>query len=176
MGVPAVSTLEEVQAAAVEVLVAAWRWAAIRPQAVDGTPLSALLADLEEMERAVREYTVASGQEPEYVWVPLTWADVAPGDRVRLPGRPDTEEGVLAVLPLDWHVDPKSKERWPRPLEHSEIKVTFCEPERTYGFPPSGQVEIRREAEVSPERFAAIISLLSRELGAAALNDRLHVR
>lgn len=173
------STLEEVRAAAVEVLVAARRWATADRgglRTVLDPPLSALLADLEEMERAVREYTVASGQEPEYVWVPLTWADVAPGDRVRLPGRPDTEEGVLAVLPLDWHVDPKSKERWPRPLEHSEIKVTFCEPERTYGFPPSGQVEIRREAEVSPERFAAIISLLSRELGAAALNDRLHVR
>lgn len=42
----------------------------------------------------------------EYVWLPLTWGDVRPGDMIRVPNVPGTECVVEGVIVTEWNVLP----------------------------------------------------------------------
>lgn len=58
------------------------------------------------------------------VWYPRTWVDVRAGDQVRLPDS-DVTATIATAVHLHWHVDPRSSEYEPRPLEWSGVQVRF---------------------------------------------------
>jgi hypothetical protein len=63
--------------------------------------------------------------EQELIWVPRTWADVRPGDDVRLPGTDNTAH-VQHAVHQHWHVDPRTGTAgWnpPQPLQWSGVQV-----------------------------------------------------
>lgn len=65
--------------------------------------------------------------EQELIWHPRTWADVRPGDTVRLPGTEVTAEVYTAVL-LHWNVDPRtgtSAYNPPVAMPHDVMRVRF---------------------------------------------------
>lgn len=68
---------------------------------------------------------VEQARHDELIWVPRTWADVRPGDDVRLPGT-DNVAHVQHAVHLRWHVDPRTgTSSWnpPQPLEWSGVHV-----------------------------------------------------
>lgn len=82
--------------------------------------------------------------EPEPVtWHPRTWGEVIEGDMVQLHG---VKALVKASTLLNWHVDPNSSEYRPVAMERAEVRVTLLwnGNERTYGFPPRGEIEVKR--------------------------------
>ena len=110
--------------------VRAWRQANPFAQLYDQHGLAAAL---EELDAVI---------EPRQGWVPVTWADVVrygPGTRVRLGG---IEATVRHAEVMDWHVDPRSPARYPRPLEHQLVNVKLTDRDTVYRFDPAGRVEV----------------------------------
>lgn len=90
--------------------------------------------------------------EPADRWDTMTWEALAtwpePWDgpvRVRLNG---VEASLLSAIVEGWHVDPRSSEYRPVPLEHQvvAVKLIVGQEEKVYRMPPSGQVEVHSGA------------------------------
>lgn len=79
------------------------------------------------------------------LWVTRTWSDVVEGDIVRPAGRPDIGPSrVLEIGPAQqWHIDPKSNPRWPRPkLWRARRVVLDPDPGMPDGADPDGRIDI----------------------------------
>lgn len=87
--------------------------------------------------------------EREPIWVECTWRDVRTGDLVRLPHNPSVSPSRVASAVLQgWHVDPRSSEYRPAPLEHSTVRVTLADPASgsflgSYLMDPDKPIEIQ---------------------------------
>ena len=96
------------------------------------------------LETAVAELDIFMKElEPEHVWRPSTWAEVAtygPGTRVRLGG---VEAVVESIAALGWHVDPNSPARSPRPLDHTMVPTKLVGRADVYQFPGQNAVEVQ---------------------------------
>jgi hypothetical protein len=87
--------------------------------------------------------------EPAERWDLMSWEDLATWPepwagplRVRLNG---VEATLVSAVLQDWHVDPRSSEYRPIPLDHNVVAVKLIvgdAEEKMYRMPPSGQVEV----------------------------------
>jgi len=91
-----------------------------------------------EEDGALRAELADAAKANEPIWVPATWADVRTGDDVRLPGT-ENYAHVHRAVHLHWHVDPRSSEYRPKPLEWSGVAVTLY----TKGNETAGSIEVQ---------------------------------
>lgn len=111
-------------------------------------------------------YRVTVIVEPAETWRQGTWGEVeelaalaeATSDqrplRVRLG---EAEATVVSAVLQRWHVDPRSPDRYPRPLEHDVVAVKLAERGDTlFRFPPHGVVFIHGDAPVGPALAAMV--------------------
>jgi hypothetical protein len=97
-----------------------------------------------------KDYVVTVIVEPAERWRQATWREVAEEwdrreranagayVRVRLG---ETEAMVTSAVVQRWHVDPRSPDRYPRPLEHDVVAVHLAERGDTlFKYPPHGVV------------------------------------
>lgn len=103
--------------------------------------------DVREITRWVRELDrwVDEAQPPPLVaqWEPRKWRELVHGDRVRM-GTAEAE--VQSTGTATWHVDPKSNDRYPRPLDHDVTHVRLVGREPLYRMPADGMVDTFRGA------------------------------
>lgn len=78
---------------------------------------------------------------PPVSWEPRRWRELVAGDRVSLGG---VEAEVESAAVQDWHVDPRSSEYRPEPLEHSVVALRLVGRDMLYRMPPDGEVETFR--------------------------------
>lgn len=104
---------------------------------------------------------------PEPVgWEPRRWRELVAGDRVEMGGV--EAEVVGDAFTNDWHVDPRSSEYRPAPLEHSvtNVRLKWGEPaqEKVYPMQPDGEVEtLRGPSGLALDAAAGYRSLLAEE-------------
>lgn len=119
---------------------------------------------------ALEERYAREQPAPEPVgWEPRRWREVVDGDRVTMGG----VEALVIGAPVThhWHVDPKSSEYRPAPLEHAARNVRLrwtgpdgAEQEKVYPMPPGGEVEcLRGPAGQEADRAAGHRSVLEGE-------------
>jgi hypothetical protein len=102
------------------------------------------------LEGSADRYVVTVIVEPAERWRQATWGEVAEEwdrreranagayVRVRLG---ETEAMVTSAVVQRWHVDPRSPDRYPRPLEHDVVAVHLAERGDTlFKYPPHGVV------------------------------------
>lgn len=160
----------EAGSALILAVIEAARTIAARP-AVD---LANLVGAQVELVTAVRMLDGAVKQLlPRPAWCEGTWVDVArlgEGTRVRLGGH---EAVVFSAALQAWHVDPRSSEYRPQPLEHQVVAVRLGEGQKLYRFPPSGPVEIL-DVEWPEEDLGSWVAAAGAVLEAQALYDLKH--
>lgn len=125
----------------------------------------ALTAEAEHWVRELDAWIEREQPEPEpMTWHPRRWREVLAGDRVSVGG---VEAEVVLAGPLQsWHVDPRSSEYRPAPLEHEVYPVTlrWDGQEKRYSMPPDGEVEcLRGDAGVAVDEANAFRSSLAEE-------------
>jgi hypothetical protein len=109
----------------------------------------------------VGHYRVTVLVEPVESWVASTWravadlfgSPVAPAEiRVRIKDkRGDYHEGVVEYAAVQaWHVDPRSSDYRPVPLEHEVVAVRLSGRPAPLSMPPSGPVELLAAGPVGP--------------------------
>lgn len=82
---------------------------------------------------------------PRPAWRAGTWEEVATlgqyetGTQVRLGA---VEAVVESAVIQDWHMDPQSNPRYPRPMAHRVVYIRLEGREKPYSMPPDGAVEI----------------------------------
>jgi hypothetical protein len=107
---------------------------------------------------------------PRPTWRATTWGMVAAlgaGTRVRLGGH----EAVVASAELQqWHVDPRSDQYRPRPLEHRVVAVRLGGGEKLYTMPPDGAVEVL-DVEWSEESLAEWVAAAGAVLECQAVEE-----
>lgn len=107
-------------------------------------------------------YRVTVIVEPAETWRQGTWGDVAELCRRYPNAQPrvalgEAEATVVSAVLQRWHVDPRSPERYPRPLEHDVVAVHLAERGDTlFHFPPHGVVMIQEGGPVAPALAAMI--------------------
>lgn len=100
----------------------------------DVTRIRAWVRELEEkLTRELGPATVG--------WEPRRWRELVQGDTVSLGG---VEAVVESAVTNHWHVDPRSSEYRPQPLEHSVTALRLAGRDQTYQMPPDGEVETLR--------------------------------
>jgi hypothetical protein len=109
-------------------------------------PLSEAARDIHHWVDALEARYTREQPEPEPVgWHPRRWRELVAGDRVEMNGVEALVEGTVTN---NWHVDPRSSEYRPEPLEHSVtvVRLTWGDPPATkaYNMPPDGEVETLR--------------------------------
>jgi hypothetical protein len=95
------------------------------------------------------------------IWVERPLVDVRTGDTIRMPGDPDTEREVEAVVTLPWHVRPprNDKDRDPEfhPERHRkewrELRVKFVGSKEAISFK---ELDMPVEIQTTPSELAAI--------------------
>lgn len=117
--------------------------------AIFGSPEAELSAAVQMLDGAVEQL------KPRPAWRMATWARVAglgAGTRVRLGG---AEAVVESAVIQSWHVDPRSNEYRPQPMEHQVVFTKLVGREGGYRFPTGGQVEIADVEYPDPEESLA---------------------
>jgi hypothetical protein len=111
---------------------------------------------------AAERYRVTVIVEPAESWRQGTWAEVAelrkadPHAQVRV-RLGEAEATVVSAVTQRWHVDPRSPERYPRPLEHDVVAVKLAERGNTlFQMPPHGVVFILTDEPVGPALAATV--------------------
>lgn len=87
------------------------------------------------LEREAPAASVSAG------WEARTWGELVEGDTVSVGG---VEAVVESAQVQVWHVDPRSSEYRPQPMEHSVTKVRLAGREPLYSMPTGGEVETLR--------------------------------
>lgn len=94
-------------------------------------------------------------------WEPRTWGELVAGDRVTMGG---VEAEVVSIR--RWHVDPRSSEYRPVPLESVEVRLKWGTPPQVKGYPmpAAGEVEtLRGPAGLALDEANGYRSLLAEE-------------
>lgn len=107
-------------------------------------------------------YRVTVIVEPAESWRQGTWGDVAelcardPQAQPRV-ALGEAQATVTSAVLQRWHVDPRSPERYPRPLEHDVVAVKLAERgDMLLKYPPHGPVMILTEGPVGPALAAMV--------------------
>src|SRR5687768_4078877 len=109
-----------------------------------------------------KDYRVTVIVEPAESWRQGTWREVAellaavPDLHLRV-ALGEAEATVSSAVVQTWHVDPRSPERYPSPLEHDVVAVKLAERgDALFKMPPHGVVMIQSAHPVGPAVAALI--------------------
>lgn len=78
---------------------------------------------------------------PEVGWEPRRWRELIQGDTVSLGG---VEAVVESASYQEWHVDPRSSDFRPVPMDHAVVALRLVGRDPLYRMPPEDEVETLR--------------------------------